>query len=170
MKKLLLLLLVPALVILTASCGKSKEDEAAEKARQLELSNLTEGSYQPPKPIPLPEGTVVQVPDSVKAKYSTVTIGIGNRKTNGIKKFQVRVGETASVPGTDYRIKVMAYLPDWAYRGKVVTSKSDEPKDPAVRAIIYEKDKEVFDGFIFQNNVTPSFITQTWAIGLIGAS
>lgn len=170
MKKLLLLL-IPALIIMTASCGKSKQDEeAAEKARQLELSNLTEGSYQPPKPIPLPEGTVVQVPNSVKAKYSAVTLGIGDRKTKEIKKFKVRVGETALVPGTDYRIKVMAYLPDWAYRGKVVTSKSDEPKDPAVRAIIYEKDKEVFNGFIFQNNITPSFITDAWAIGLLGAS
>ena len=169
MKKLLLLL-IPALIITTASCGKSKEDEAAQKARETELSTLTEAKYQPPQPVPLPEGTVVQVPDAIKAKYSTVTMGVGNRKTKEIKEFKVRVGETASVPGTDYRIKVMDYLPDWAYRGKVVTSKSDEPKDPAVRAIIYEKDKEVFNGFIFQNNITPSFITDAWAIGLLGAS
>ena len=169
MKKLLLLL-VPALIIATASCGKSKDDEAAEKARQMELSNFTEGAYQPPKPIPLPSDMVIKVPDSVKAKYSTVTMGVGNRKTKEIKEFKVRVGETASVPGTDYRIKVMDYLPDWAYRGKVVTSKSDEPKDPAVRAIIYEKDKEVFNGFIFQKLLTPSFMTDAWVIGLLGAS
>lgn len=169
MKKLLLLL-VPALIIATASCGKSKDDAAAEKARQLELSSLTDGVYQPPKPIPLPGDMVIKVPGSVKAKYSTVTMGVGNRKTKEIKEFKVRVGETASVPGTDYRIKVMDYLPDWAYRGKVVTSKSDEPKDPAVRAIIYEKDKEVFNGFIFQKLLTPSFMTDAWVIGLLGAS
>ena len=168
--KRLLLLIIPALLIVTAACGKSKEDEAAQKERQMELSNLTEGTYQPPKPAPLPSGMVLEVPDSVKAKYKTVVIGVGNRKTNEIKKFNVRIGETASVPGTDYRIKVMAYLPDWAYRGKVVTSKSDEPKDPAVRAIIYEKDKDVFNGFIFEKNETPSFITDAWAIGLLGAS
>jgi hypothetical protein len=161
-----------ALLILISSgaCSKKADVEQPQKSVGWDINSFIEGKSIPPKPIPLPGNLVVEVPDSVKAKYHTVTMGVGDRKTLVVKEFAVRIGDTAKVPGTDYSIKVTAYLPGWIIRGNVATSKSDKPDDPAVRATIYEKDKQVFDGFIFQKHRTPSFLTDKIAIGLLGAS
>ena len=171
MKRKLYFATAASLILITAlACGKKADEQQAQKVTGWDISGFIEGKSTPPKPIPLPGNIVVKVPESVKSKYHTVTMGIGDRKTLEVKKFSVKIGETAKVPGTDYSIKILAYLPSWAIRGNVATSKSDNPDDPAVRAIIYEKDKQVFDGFIFQRHVTPSFLTDKHAIGLLGAS
>ena len=159
------------LILISAlACGKKTDEQQARKITGWDISSFTEGKSAPPKPIPLPGNLVVKVPESVKSKYHTVTMGIGDRKTLEVKKFSVKIGDTAKVPGTDYSIKIVAYLPSWVIRGNVATSKSDKPDDPAVRATVYEKGKQVFDGFIFQRHTTPSFLTDKYAIGLLGAS
>ena len=159
-----------ALLILISSgaCSKKADEQQSQKSAGWDIESFIEGKSIPPKPIPLPANIVIQVPDSVKAKYHTVTMGIGDRKTLKVTKFTIRIGDTAKVPGTDYSIKIMAYLPSWVVRGNVATTKSDKPDDPAVRAVIFEKDTKVFDGFIFQKHKTPSFLTDKIAIGLLG--
>ena len=151
------------------SCGKKVDEEAQEKVKEVEIKTFTEGVSVPPKPAPLPADLVIDVPGPIKAKYKAVVMGVGNRKTKEVKKFTVKLGGTAKVPGTGYTIKVFDYLPNWTFRGKVVTSKDDKPEDPAVRAEIYEKGKKVFDGFIFQKHKTPSFVTDEYAVGLLEA-
>ncbi len=168
-KKITIITAALLILVSTGACGK-KSDVQQQKTVGWDINSFIEGKSIPPKPIPLPSNLVVEVPDSVKAKYHTVTMGIGDRKTLVVKEFKMRIGETAKVPGTDYSIKVTSYLPGWVIRGNVVTSKSDKQDDPAVRATIYEKDKQVFDGFIFQKHRTPSFLTDKIAIGLLGAS
>lgn len=169
--KKIAVLALPALVLVLVlvACGKSKQEAAVQKARDFELSNFSEGKTPPPKPAPLPSDLVVEVPDAVKAKYTVVTMGVGNRETKEITKFKVKIGGTEKVPGTDYTVKVLAYLPFWVLRGNTATSRGVEPEDPAVRATIYEKGKPVFDGFIFQKHRTPQFITDKYAIGLFDA-
>ena len=170
--KLVILAVALALVgVFGAGCS-NKSDEQARKVqaeRERELKNFTEGVTPPPKPQPLPKSQVIEVPDSVKGKYSAVILLIGDRRTKVINKFNVKLGAEAAVPGTDYTIKVGEYLPNWVVRGKVVSSKDNKPEDPAVRAVISENGKVVFDGFIFQKHRTPSFITDKYAIGLGGA-
>jgi len=161
-----------ALLILVSSgaCGKKSDVQQQQKPAGWDINSFIEGKSTPPKPIPLPGNLLVEVPDTVKAKYHMVTMGVGDRKTLEVKEFKISIGDTAKVPGTDYSIKITAYLPGWVIRGNVATSKSDKQDDPAVRATIYEKDKQVFDGFIFQKHRTPSFLTDKIAIGLLGAS
>lgn len=152
-----------------AACGdkEAEKQKALEEAKQFALSTFEEGNAKPPRPKPLPKDLAIEVPKDVKSKYTAVVMGVGNRKTKEIKKFTVKLGETAAVPGTDYTIKVMSYLPHWTLKGGKVTSGGDEPTDPAVRATIYEKGEQVFDGFIFKRHKTPSFITEEYVIGLL---
>jgi hypothetical protein len=155
---------------LVTACGKGGEEKSkVDKAREWELQNFSEGQSPKPKPKPLPKDLRIVVPDSVKAKYKSVTMGVGNLKTKEISKFTVKLGQTAKVPGTDYTIKVDAYLPNWKIREDAVISDGDRPLEPAVRATITEKGKPVFDGFIFKKAKTPSFMTDQYAIGLLGA-
>jgi len=160
-------LLCIALVPAVSGCGKSQEaQKAEEEAKQFEIQSYAEGVTPPPKPAPLPKDLQVIVPPSVKSKYGSVVMLVGNRKTKEIKKFTVKLGGKAQVPGTDFTIEVRDYLPHFITQGKTVTTKTEEPKDPVVRATIYQGGKQVFDGFIFQKHRTPSFLTDDWAIGL----
>jgi len=163
-----LVVALPVLLV-TQGCSKKEDEEARlQKEREWALANLTEGKTPPPKPATLPETLEIEVPQSVKDRYTGVVMAVGNRKTREIKKFTMGLGETTKVPGTDYTIKVGEYLPTWSMNGNVVTSRKDEPDDPAVRATIYESGNKVFDGFIFQRHRTPSFITDNYVIGLVG--
>ncbi|MHB8173227.1 MAG: hypothetical protein ACYDFU_02050 [Nitrospirota bacterium] len=159
-----------AAAVLASSCGKKTDNQALDKNKKMLLSSFTQESSVPPHPVPLPKGQKVVVPDAVKAKYHTVTMAVGNRVTKAAKEFKVSIGGGAKVPDSPYSIKVMAYLPQWVFHGDVVTSKGVEPVDPAVRAIITKGGKPVFDGFIFQRHKTPSFVTDKYAITLMGAS
>jgi hypothetical protein len=169
-KGLSILLAAVLLVVTFSGCGKKKEQEEVQKAREWELSNFAEGVTPAPKPAPLPKDVVIVVPESTKAAFHKVKMGVGNRKTKEISKFDVKIGGTAAVPGTGFTIKIGPYLPHFKVDGKTITTKGDEPDDPAVRATITEGGKVVFDGFIFHHAKTPSFVQGDYVIGLLGAS
>ena len=159
-----------AAAVVFSSCGKNNKEQALEKEKAMLLSTFAGTSSVPPHPAPIPKGQKIIVPDAVKAKYHTVKMAVGNRLTKAAKVFAVRIGGGAKVPDSPYSIKVTAYLPQWIFRGNVVTSKGVEPKDPAVRAVITKGGKTVFDGFIFQRHKTPSFVTDKYVITLTGAN
>lgn len=170
MKKLLWLLPAAALLVMSVSgCGKKGEQDEVQKAREWQLTNFAEGVTPAPKPAPIPKDVVIVVPDSTKAAFHTVKMGVGNRKTKEIKKFDVKIGGTANVPGTGFTIKIGPYLPNFRVSGKTITTRDDKPDDPAVRATISEGGKVVFDGFIFHKAKTPSFVQGDYVIGLLGA-
>jgi hypothetical protein len=172
LRKNSLLLAVSLLLVFGSftACGKGGEDKKkVEQAREWELQNFSEGQTPKPKPKALPKDLAIVVPDSVKAKYKTVIMGVADLKTKEIRKFPVKIGGTAKAPGTDYTVKVEAYLPNWKIKGNTVISEGDKPVDAAVRATITENGKQVFDGFIFQRAKTPSFMTEKYVIGLMGA-
>lgn len=161
-----------AVVLLSAfvyGCGKKDEKSEEELAREWTVANFSEGKTPPPKHKPLPADLVIEVPDSVKARYSDIIMAVGDRKTKVIKKFNVTPGVETGVPGTPFKVKVSEYLPTWTLKGKVATSRKDDPVDPAVRAVISKGGEVVFDGFVFQHHKTPSFMTDEFVIGLVGA-
>ena len=164
------LLPLVAVAVIFSSCGKKSNEQALERNKEMLLSSFAGESSVPPHPIPLPKGQKIVVPDAVKAKYHSVKMAVGNRITKAAKVFTVRIGGSANVPDSPYSIKVTAYLPQWIFRGGVVTSKGIEPVDPAVRAIITKGGKQIFDGFIFQRLETPSFVTKKYVITLDGAN
>ena len=66
-------LLAAALLIAAFSgCGKKKEQEEVQKAREWELSNFAEGVTPAPKPAPKP---VAPMPKTPATRPSTPTVG-----------------------------------------------------------------------------------------------
>lgn len=152
------------------SCGKKEEARNVEQAKDWQVETTNEGKTPPPRPVPLKADIAIVVPGPIKAKYKSVLMGVGDKKTGKVVKFTVAIGGgTAKVPGTDFTLTAYEYLPTWALRGKTITSRDDDQRDPAVHAVITQGGKKVFDGFIFQKHKTPSFVTDNNAIGLLGA-
>jgi len=54
-----------------------------------------------------------------------------------------------SVPGSNLKITVGEFLPDFKMEGLNITSLSNDPNNPAVNVKVFEGDKEVFKGWLY---------------------
>lgn len=91
----------------------------------------------------------VVVPDSVKKSWSKVRLQFADRQAKSSKDIVVPVGGEVSIEGTSLKVKVGEFLPEFSMTGGEITSRSNEPKQPAVRVEIYEQGKLVHKGWLF---------------------
>jgi len=107
--------------------------------------NVTESSTtQKPK-----KASVIVVPDSVKGKWKAVKIALTDKTGNKESLYTIEIGSRLSIPDTKISIEVESFLPNFTMNGTVMTSQSNEPKNPAARIKIYEEGKEIFNGWLF---------------------
>lgn len=92
----------------------------------------------------------VIIPDIVKGKWASVTLEVKNKQTSKAQNLTVNLNSEVSVPETDLKVKVGEFLPAFTM-SDVITSSSNEPKNPAVHITVFEKGKEIFKGWIYQN-------------------
>lgn len=98
----------------------------------------------------MPKGeTIVTVPDSVKGKWKAVVLVVEDKTARKMKEYTVNVNSDLEIPGSDMKISVGEFLPDFKMDGLTLTSMSNEPNNPAVRITVVEKDKEIFKGTLF---------------------
>jgi hypothetical protein len=155
-----------------ASChGESDEERQLRESREWAIHTMTEGETPPPKPRALPSELSIIVPPEVEERYKAVKMKVYTYATESYESFNVDIPGKASVPGTDYTIEVLNYMPSWTTKDHVLTIKTVEEArpDPAIRCIITDgSGEQVFNGFIFQLHKTPSFKTEEHVIGLVG--
>jgi hypothetical protein len=120
---------------LVAGCSKKEEQKPSEQAAPASGGARKE--------------SVVVVPDSVKGKWKAVKIAVNDKKSNKEDVYTITIGSTFAVPGTDLAIKVENFLPHFTMEGTTLTSQSNEPKNPAAQVRIYEKNAEIFKGWLF---------------------
>jgi hypothetical protein len=111
------------------------------------------GSRVPPQQKPR-QASVIVVPDSVKGKWRAVKIALTDKSENKESVFTVGIGSRYSIPGTKLSIDVENFLPDFTMNGTVLTSLSNEPKNPAARVKIFEDGREIFNGWLFSRYPT----------------
>jgi hypothetical protein len=126
-------LIITALLML-AGCQKNEEKKPA-------------GKVSPPQQPNRPSVTVV--PDSVKGKWRAVKIALTDKSASKETVFTVNLGARFSFPGTEMSVEVEDFLPNFTMNGTVMTSQSNEPKNPAAKVRIYEGGKEIFHGWLF---------------------
>jgi hypothetical protein len=95
------------------------------------------------------KASVIVVPDSVKGKWKAVKIAVTDKMTNKESVFTVDIGSSFPVPETKIAVDVENFLPDFTMNGTVMTSQSNETKNPAAKIKIFEKGKEIFNGWLF---------------------
>ena len=92
--------------------------------------------------------TVVDPPVS-KGKWRAVVIGVTDKQTGKEIAYEVAIGSETSVPDSRISISVENFLPNFIMQGTVLTSQSNEPKNPAVKIRVFEGGKEIFKGWLF---------------------
>ncbi len=155
------LAMLMALTFLTLSC-KGKTEQAPPPPEQ---------KMETPSPHGMTPSVerVTEIPDSVKGKWSAVKIEVLFKEKNEKKQFDIPLDSAFPVPDSDIAIAVGQFFPEFTLEGNKYTSVSNEPKNPATRVEITQKDTVIFKGWLFSNypDVHP-FENEKYGVTLVG--
>lgn len=91
----------------------------------------------------------IVVPDEVQKTWKFATFLIVKQSSSKEQTLTIKIGEEASVSGSDLKLKVTYFLPNFKMDALTITSPSNDPANPAAYVIIYEKSKEIFKGWMY---------------------
>jgi hypothetical protein len=92
----------------------------------------------------------ILVPDFVKGKWKGVRLAITDKNTGKSTECDVPLETGVVIPGTGLQVIVKNFLPHFSMGADIITSTSNEAKNPAVQATISDGKKEIFNGWLFQ--------------------
>lgn len=91
----------------------------------------------------------VSLSPEVKAKWKEVKLDITDASSNSSQVVTINVGSAVTLkPGL--KLKVEAFVPDYAISDNKIESRSNEAKNPAVLVELQENDKTVAKGWVFK--------------------
>jgi Uncharacterized protein conserved in bacteria (DUF2155) len=140
MKRFLLLGIGVALILSAGACKKKEEKpvpQAPNKAPSFHGGAMFKGE------------TKVIVPDNVKGRWKAVKILFEDRAEKKNTEYTIDLDSDFKVPGTDLKISVGEFLPDFRMSAGTITSASNEPNNSAVHVKVFEGEKEIFSGWLF---------------------
>jgi len=91
----------------------------------------------------------VVVPEIVEKTWKSVTIKITDKQAKTDQQVTVKIGDTYQIPNSSLSIRVLHFLPDFSMNSFGMTSKSNEPDNPAVNFEVMETGKKIFTGWLF---------------------
>lgn len=92
----------------------------------------------------------VKLSPEVKAKWKEVKMDLIDPASKKKETLTLKVGETTPLKN-NVKIKVAAFVPDYAIADTTIESRSNEPKNPAVLLELFEGDKIVAKGWVFKD-------------------
>ncbi len=137
-KKYLALLALAALVVSLGACKKKEEKP---------ITPATPGAV-PGLMMPAGEPQIV-VPDTVKGQWSAVVITVEDKTANTTEDVTVKLNSTHTIKGSNIKVEVGDFLPDFKMDGITITSTSNEMNNPAVRVVVFEGETEIFKGWLY---------------------
>ncbi len=139
-RKYVVLIALTALAVALGSCKREADKPIPQATPQ-----------QPATPglmMPAGEPQIV-VPDNVKGVYGAVKISIEDKVANKTEDVTIELNSSYTIPGSNVKIEVGDYLPDFKMDGLTITSSSAEPNNPAVRVKVFEGEQEIFKGWLY---------------------
>ena len=98
----------------------------------------------------MPQGeTQIVVPEFVQGKWSGVKLIVEDKSAGSQSDVAINLGEEYTIPGSELKIKVNEFLPDFVMDGLTITSKSEELNNPAANIVVTEGDNEIFTGWLY---------------------
>ena len=139
LRKLIVVAAAAALVLSFGACKKKEETKP-----------ITEQQSPHPGPggapnIVMPQGpSEVVVPDNVKGKWDGVKLAIEDKAANKTTDVTVKLNGDYKIPGSNLKIMVGEFLPDFKMDGSKITSVSADSNMPAVQVRVMDGDKQIF--------------------------
>lgn len=143
-----------ALVLSFGACKKKEEKPQAPQAGAPAQGQLPPGHAQQGDPgaqqVTMPKGqTTVSLPDAVKGKWKAVIVVVEDKGSKKKTEHTINVNSDFKVPGSNLKLAVGEFIPDFKMDGLTITSTSNEPNNPAVGLKVFEDEKEIFKGWLY---------------------
>jgi hypothetical protein len=154
MKKQILVAVCGIALVLSFGACKKKEEKppvpkAAAPAQQLPPGHAQQGDPGGQQ-VTMPKGqTSVSLPDTVKGKWKAVIVVVEDKGSKKKTEYTINVNSDFKIPGSNLKLVVSEFIPDFKMDGLTITSISNEPNNPAVGLKVFEEDKEVFKGWLY---------------------
>jgi hypothetical protein len=141
MKKYFIFIIAALLTLPIISCQKQEEKQAVQPKVKITGPIIADPSTT--TGIKAQDLRVI-VPDDIRADWSDVILTLVDKENEEAKEFKVKIGEKLEVPDTDLVIKLGPFLPSLTILGEVITSASNEPNNPSVALVVFEKGYQIF--------------------------
>ena len=92
---------------------------------------------------------VVQIPAVVQARWKRIHIAVLDLQAKKEATYVAELGKDFSVPGSNLTLRPLAIVPDFTMDAGVISSKSNEPQNPAAQVLLTEGGKPIFRGWLF---------------------
>lgn len=156
-----LLILACAATLSLAGCGGEKK---AEEKAEAPAVQAPEGQAPADHPVvdktaediqKLAHSTIktqkeVFLKDEVKARWKEVTLELTEGATKASQAVKAKVGGSVKLDER-FKLRVEAFVPDYAIAENRIESRSNEPKNPAVLLELLDGDKVVAKGWVFKD-------------------
>ena len=92
---------------------------------------------------------VVEIPPAVQARWKRIHIAVLDLQAKKEATYVAELGKDFSVPGSNLTLRPLAIVPDFTMDAGVISSKSNEPQNPAAQVLLTEGGKPIFRGWLF---------------------
>ncbi len=154
MKKQILVAVCGIALVLSFGACKKKETKPQVPQAGAPGQQLPPGHQQQGAPggeqVTMPKGqTTLSLPDAVKGKWKAVVVVVEEKASKKKTDYTINVNSDFKVPGSNIKLVVGEFIPDFKMDGLTITSLSNEPNNPAVGLKVLEDEKEVFKGWLY---------------------
>lgn len=91
----------------------------------------------------------VVVPDYVRDRWQAVNIGVLDKEKNHRAVYTVEIGSSTEIPEAELTLEVKTFLPAFIMDGTIMTSASNEPRNPGAQVEISQNGQMIFEGWLF---------------------
>jgi len=111
----------------------------------------------------------VVVPASAKNAWKAVKIAVIDKANIKETVYTIPIGSSVSIPESSMNIEVEAFLPAFIMEGTVMTTSSNDLKNPGAKVKITEKGNIIFKGWLFARFPTNTFMHPNYGFTLVDA-
>lgn len=162
MKKAILAVVCGLSLVVVAGGCKKKEEQPAPKPGMQSQQQLPPSHSATPGihdgGIVMPKGEItLSLPDFVKGKWKAVVLIVTDKASKKTSELTVPLNSDIKIPNSTLKLSVGEFIPDFKMQELTITSMSNDPKNPAVGVKVFEKDKEIFKGWLYSKfpNIHP---------------
>jgi len=91
----------------------------------------------------------VVVPEIVEETWESVSIKITDKQSKTDELVTIKIGDTYKIPNSSMSLRVLHFLPDFEMNSFGMTTKSNNPDNPAVNFEVSENGKKIYTGWLF---------------------
>lgn len=165
--------------LITAGCGKEKAE--APKAETAPAAEQAAPAGHPPVEQAAPQQPAtdhsaiksqkeVKLSKEVLAKWKEAKIEIADSTTGSKNTLTLKVGSTTDLKG-GHKLKLEAFVPDYAIADNHIESRSNEANNPAVLVTVLDGGNTIARGWVFLSFPEfNSFKSDRYSVALLGPS